>query len=195
MNNLTPDSLLVVGQEIILGVTESATQASAAPQVPPGTTLRDDGAYIYAVVAGDSLLAIAAEYDLRLAELLALNDGLTAESLLTVGQEIVVARRPQPASVGGSTDVRAGVASVTPLPASPTSLPPTATPAATATLEPTASRDAVAAITVAPPPLATIAPASSTGGTAASASNTLATVVVIALVGGGLLAFVLARRR
>jgi LysM repeat protein len=195
MNSLTPESLLVIGQEIILGVTAGATRAAAAPQVPPGTTLRDDGAYIYVVVEGDSLLAIAAEYDLRLAELLALNDGLTAESLLTVGQEIVVARRPQPASVGGSTDVRAGVASVTPLPASPTALSPIATRAATATLAPTASREAVAAITVAPPPLATIAPASSTGGAANGASNTLAAVVVIALVSGGLLAFVLARRR
>lgn len=196
MNNLEPDSLLLVGQEIVLGYSESATRAAAAPKVPEGTTLREDGAYIYTVVQGDSLLAIAAEYDLRLAELLALNDGLSAESLLAVGQEIVVGQRPQPASAGGSTDVRAGLASATPPPVTATSPAPTATPTQPPTPTPQPAGESLTEVTrVVYQPLATLAApedASRTG--VAVTPGTLTTGIVIALVAGGLLLFILGRR-
>ncbi len=195
LNNLTPDSLLTVGQEIILGYSDSATRAAAAPQVPAGTTLRDDGAYVYSVAEGDSLLAIAADYDLSLAELLAFNEGLTAESLLSVGQEIVVGLRPQPASTGGSTDMPAALAS-------PTAMPPTATMAATATPAPPATvvtelvslPTAPAAATPAPEEAA---PAAEPEGAVAAALDpgTVTTGIVVLLVAGGLLAFVVGRRR
>ena len=100
-NGLNETSLITIGQEIILGYTNDATRVAAAPYVPPNTTLRDDGAYVYSVVEGDSLIAIAASYDLTLPEILELNEGLAAESLLTVGQEIVVHRL---AAVGGRLD-------------------------------------------------------------------------------------------
>ncbi|MDT8304705.1 MAG: LysM peptidoglycan-binding domain-containing protein [Anaerolineae bacterium] len=195
MNNLQPDSLLLVGQEIVLGYSQSATRAAAVPRVPEGTTLREDGSYVYIVVAGDSLLAIAAAYDLRLAELLALNEGLPADSLLTVGQEIVVGQRPQPASVGGSTDMRTGLASATPPPATPTS-PPQATPTQSPTLTPQPTAGLLAGATrVAYQPLATLAaPAGTTTG-AAIAPGTLYTSVVVVLVAAGLLVFLLGRRR
>jgi LysM repeat protein len=195
LNNLTSDSLLTIGQPIILGYADSATRAAAAPRVPPRTTLREDGAYVYSVVEGDSLIAIAAEYDLRLAALLELNEGLSAESLLTVGQEIVVGRRPEPASVGGSTDMPAGLASATPAPATPTSAPP----AATATQPPTpisviVGEPLAPAATTAVAVTAEPGPASLDTGSR-SANNPVATAVVILLVAGGLLAFVLGRRR
>jgi LysM repeat protein len=195
LNNLTAESLLMIGQPIILGYAESATRAAAAPRVPPRTTLREDGAYVYSVVEGDSLIAIAAEYDLRLAALLELNEGLSAESLLVVGQEIVVGRRPEPASVGGSTDLPAGLASATPAPATPTSAPPPAT----ATQPPTPVAEIVGeplapAATPVPEVMAEQEPAS-LGTGSRSTTSPVATGIVIILVAGGLLAFVLGRRR
>jgi LysM repeat protein len=196
LNNLTPESLLTVGQEIILGYSDSATRAAAAPRVPPGTTLRDDSAYVYTVVEGDSLLAIAAEYDLRLAELLELNEGLAADALLTIGQEIVVGRRPQPASSGGSTDMPAALASAT-APPSPTATTPataTPTPLATPVAEFVSLPTAPAPPTAALEPVAESAPSSGVAGGGLDA-GTVTTGIVVLLVAGGLLAFVLGRRR
>lgn len=196
LNNLTPDSLLTVGQEIILGYSDSATRAAAAPRVPPGTTLREDGSYVYTVVEGDSLLAIAAEYDLRLAELLDLNEGLAADALLSLGQEIVVGVRPQPTSSGGSTDMPAALASVTPAPPATATLAPTATPTllATPVAEFVSLPTAPAAATEAAEPLVESAPLPGEAGSGLD-SGTVTTGIVVLLVAGGLLAFVLGRRR
>lgn len=193
-NDLEPESLIAIGQEIILGYTNEATRAAAAPYAPPGASLRDDGAYVYAVVEGDSLIAIAAAYDLTLPEILELNEGLAAGSLLAVGQEIVVGRRPQPQSSGGSTDLPAGLASPTAPPPAPTSPLPTATPTAQAPEVAAAGASAPVAPTLRPLPTAPadVEPPVAPGNTGL---GPVVTGVVIALAAGGLLAFILGRRR
>lgn len=172
-NNLTPDSVLQVGQSLILvpatGATPAPSPTAGATTLPAGVTLTEAGLLVHQVVTGDTLLAIANQYDLTLEELLALNEGLTRASVLQVGQTIVVGQqRQQPASTGGSTDQPGGttaatipataVATFTPLPTL-TLAPATATSAATAAAQllPTAASPVPPA--TAAPVLATPAPA------------------------------------
>ena len=151
-NDLTEDSVLAPGQVLILvpgdeeteeetTATPAASATSGATTLPAGVTVDEDGFLLHAVVEGDTLLGIALQYDLTMEELYALNEGLTEESVLTLGQQIIVGQqRQQPASTGGSTDQPAGAAtatpvataSVTPLPTL-TMAPPAATPTAVAT--------------------------------------------------------------
>jgi LysM repeat protein len=146
LNDLTPDTVLRIGQEIILGYSEgtSPPAATALPDIPEGVTVGADGTLRYTVVANDTLIGIAVTYDLTLPELLALNEGLAENGLLTIGQEIVVGVRRQPASTGGSTDMPEATASAS---ATPTTVPTaSATTAPTATLQPTATASEVAAV-------------------------------------------------
>ena len=118
-------SLISVGQGPA-PTTAASTPASGTPQatLPAGTGT-------YSVQSGDTLSAIALQYNLTLDQLLALNPGLTRDSVLQVGQVLNVGGTPAP-----TTQATAG-ATETPKP-SPTSGAPTATatagaPTATAT--------------------------------------------------------------
>jgi LysM repeat protein len=136
-NELDENSLLSVGQPLIVGFEGgeppegalSSLPISAAP-LPAGVEVRDDGMLVYRVEEGDTLLAIAVRNDLTMEEMLALNEGLTEESFLQIGQEIVVGERRQPQSTGGSTDLPQEAATATPEPL------PTTPPTATATITP-----------------------------------------------------------
>jgi LysM repeat protein len=101
--------------------TASATQAAGTPA--PTATISPD-AQTYAVVAGDTLSAIAQRYNLTLDQLLALNPTLTRESVISVGQVINVAGTPP--TPGAAT-----------LPAATATLSPTATPQPSPTIAPT----------------------------------------------------------
>lgn len=141
MNNLNEDSVISVGQEIILGISEGADEEGAGETLPPGVEVGPDDTLVYQVQENDTLLGIAVQHDLELEELLELNPSLTEDSLLQLGQDIVVGQRRQPASTGGSTDLPEGMATtevtttetittptVTPLPpATPTTVPATPT--------------------------------------------------------------------
>jgi LysM repeat protein len=127
-------SLVVTGQ----GEAPTAAPTQAAGTPAPAATISPD-ATTYTVVAGDTLSIIAQRYNLTLAQLLALNPGLTSESIIQVGQVINVAgQAPTPAPTSAPTAT---------LPPSPT-LAPSATPtlavAATST-SPTTTPMAVAA--------------------------------------------------
>lgn len=207
LNNLRPDSFLSIGQPIILayvgenGELRQPAPALLAPATPVTTgeplNIRADGAIIHQVADGDTLLAIAIKHGLSLAELLALNEGMTNESFLQLNQEIVV----------GFIEPTA----TTPPTAAPTEPPPTATETATAspTPEPPAATPTVT-LTAAPPPsdeIATNLVASAIEPTAAATTPVTVTeastvsagryllpaVVVVALLGG--LFWLFGRRR
>jgi LysM repeat protein len=116
-------SLVVTGQ----GPAPTATTQGAQPTQPAGTvaTISPD-ATTYTIATGDTLSLIAQRYNLTLDQLLALNPGLTRESVIQVGQVINVSgQAPSPAATSAPT--------ATPQPA------PSATPAVAATVEVTAT--------------------------------------------------------
>jgi len=131
-------SLVVTGQ----GPAPTATTPNAQPTQPAGTTAPvatiSPDATTYTVAAGDTLSLIAQRYSLTLDQLLALNPGLTRESVIQVGQVINVSgQAPTPAATAVPTVA---------LPSTPTPAP-SATPATTAvtTTSPTATPMAIAA--------------------------------------------------
>ena len=98
----------------------STVPPTKSPVVTPGP--RPEGAVVHVVQAGDTLSGIAAQYDVLLEELYKLNN-LTRESVIEVGQEIVV-KVEQPTAVPPSP-----TAAPTQPPAATLTLPaPTATP-------------------------------------------------------------------
>jgi LysM repeat protein len=131
-------SLVVLGQDS----TPAAATTPAAPSTPstgtiaPAATISPD-ATTHVVAAGDTLSLIAQRNNLTLDQLLALNPGLTSDSVLQVGQVINVSgQAPTPAATLAPT--------TTPSPA-PT-LAPSATPTpAAASAAPTATPMAIAA--------------------------------------------------
>jgi LysM repeat protein len=133
-------SLTVVGQ----GPAPTATTAQGAqPTQPAGTaapiaTISPD-ATTYTVVAGDTLSAIAQRYNLTLDQLLALNPGLTRESVIQVGQVI---------AVSGQAPSATAAPTATPQPSptlAPTEAPTVGATAATTATSPTATPAAIAA--------------------------------------------------
>jgi len=114
-NEIESSSILRIGQELIIAY----SSAGSIPTIEgfPDTHTRADGSIVYLIKEGDNLFAIAARYGMGLEELLAQNAGLTEESILRVGQEIMVGFRPLPEDVGGSTDFAAPHQTSTPKPA------------------------------------------------------------------------------
>ena len=135
-NNLDENSLIAIGQQLILGY--GASYAGPTPFVPssPFSRLLDDGTVVHIVQPGDTLISIALLYGLSLEELYEIS-GLNGDSVLRIDQEVVVQLPPQPVEVGGSTDL------------------PSPTPTATATATATATPSPTATATATPEPTAT----------------------------------------
>ncbi|MFK7802622.1 MAG: endo-1,3-alpha-glucanase family glycosylhydrolase [Anaerolineae bacterium] len=112
----------------------------------PNTDVRDaDGAILYEVQPGNTIIEIALIYGLTLDEIYGLND-LNENSLLAVGQEVVVAYvpTPSPSLIGGSADLPIQPETATPLPTVPTpTVIPTITPPVIPTLAPPTPTPAV----------------------------------------------------
>ncbi len=141
-NDLDGSSLLVIGQPIMLGHTETYTGTTFVADQPQ-KRVDPDGRVVHVVGAGDTLIGIAVTYGLTLDELYAVS-GLNPDSLLQVNQEVVIGRTPQPQEVGGSA--------FEPEP----SVTPTLTPVATAT---SATEPAATASSATPTPTILAAPA------------------------------------
>lgn len=170
-NNLLPNSLLSVGQTLIIGYTvlpDGSTPLAGFPDA----RVKPDGQIVHVVNSGDTLLLIASIYGLTLDELYEIS-GLAEGALLQLGQEVVVGSRPRPTTIGGSSeDPEAGlrvaeetvlvsptgeataVASFTPAPTNTAIVPPTVVPTATETAVPPAAEVAAVAtpLTAVPQP-------------------------------------------
>lgn len=81
-NDLSEESLLQIGQELVIPWPTPEGSAAAAPSPTPTP-------HSYVVSEGDTLLGIATEQDIGLESLLEAN-GLTENSLLSVGQNLVI---------------------------------------------------------------------------------------------------------
>ncbi|MBP6015960.1 MAG: LysM peptidoglycan-binding domain-containing protein [Candidatus Promineofilum sp.] len=73
------------------GTAAGLTTAVPLPTTPPlvRPTPRPDGSVVYTVIPGDTLLGIAARYDLSLNDLMALNS-LSGAELLSIGQPLII---------------------------------------------------------------------------------------------------------
>ncbi|MEM7800136.1 MAG: endo-1,3-alpha-glucanase family glycosylhydrolase [Chloroflexota bacterium] len=119
---ITNETLLTVGQEIVLGENAEIVEATAAadslaaPTETPTPSIIDgfpgaefnteESSIVYAVQEGDTLIGIALRYGLQIEDLYSLNN-LSAESLLSVGQALIVGYVPTPSAElrGGSADL------------------------------------------------------------------------------------------
>jgi LysM repeat protein len=137
-NDLDESSVITVGQRVVLGQAGQVPGREAGDQFP-GAVILADGRVVYELADGDSLFSVAQRYGLSIEELLELNDNLDTESILRVGQQVVVGFRPLPAEIGGSTDQPVLTATPTPTPAPSETMTSTAQVSPTATEKPPAT--------------------------------------------------------
>jgi LysM repeat protein len=105
---------------------QPAPDVPVAPAAPAPTALpRPDGALVHIVQSGDTVFGLALQYDVPMNDILRLN-GLTQESYLLIGQELVIAggKLPaaQPTAISAAaptpTSTLVAVSAATPAPAS-----------------------------------------------------------------------------
>lgn len=136
LNGLTETSFINPGDQLLLGYAPGTTSSNTPTpsSIFPNTTVRPDGAIVYKVQEGDTLTSIAVTYDLTLEELYELNN-IDENTIITIGQELIVGQQPIPQSTGGSSDEPTETPSATHT-YTPTPPPPTDTPEPTETFTP-----------------------------------------------------------
>ncbi len=130
LNGLTMDSVLQIGEKLLINggsVTPSATPRPLSPVEK--LTPASDGKYYHVVQSGETLSWIASLYNVTLANLLAWN-GLNSASILLPGQKILLEVTP-PATITYTPGPATATRTVTPTPVPPTA---TSTPSPTAPL-------------------------------------------------------------
>jgi LysM repeat protein len=127
LNSISGDSLLSIGQSLIIGYSVFPDGSRPMTGYPQARVL-EDGAIIHQVAAGDTAGGIAFLYNLSLDSLYELN-GISSDSLLQIGQNLVVGQTDLPENESPASDIP--IATSLPenfLPApevTPTSLPAT----------------------------------------------------------------------
>ncbi len=134
-NDLDADAILSIGQRLI--IEDAALDATAQPTQPrPTATPTEVLPITHTVAAGEHLGILALLYDVS-AEEIARANGITTESILSIGQELTIPRTvatpdysPTPSAVPSETPTPTPTLTPTPLPTATIDLPPTATPLA-----------------------------------------------------------------
>lgn len=108
-NKLTSRSTLRIGQELVIPVPGSQ------PAAAPAATAASDAVVKYAVKSGDSLSSIASRYGITWQELAAAN-GLTAQSRLNVGQQLIIPGKGAVLPTSTGAPVRTATPEPTPAP-------------------------------------------------------------------------------
>ena len=141
-NGITKDTLLSVGQVLTIPA-PTARPVDLSPG-QTATAVAASGAEIYVVTSGDTLRWISAHFDVSMDAILAAN-GLTEQSVLKVGQQLVIPNESTAQQAAAPTAPPTATATAT---ATPTVA---ATPAADVTAE--ATEEAVSDVAVTPGPV------------------------------------------
>jgi LysM repeat protein/RNA polymerase subunit RPABC4/transcription elongation factor Spt4 len=124
-NNLSENDILSLGQELIVPLEAGGFELPTATATPLTTTSYN--VVTHTIQSGDTLLAIAQEYDTTVAEIVQAN-GLTGEGhLLQIGQVLVIASELPTPTPATPTPTTTPTQMPTPL-ASPTAAEPLPTP-------------------------------------------------------------------
>lgn len=126
LNGFNAGTIIQIGDPVIIGFATTLAEGVTLVEEPDWTdaNVREDGAVMYRIQAGDTPIGIAYLHDLTLDEFYQLNN-FTAASVLQPGQEVIVGWRMVPQSIGGSTDLPQPTGEAT---ASPPTATPTTTP-------------------------------------------------------------------
>lgn len=100
-NGISADTVLQPGHKLLIPPAEGVDGEDGATGGDEAGGDLPLGAQTYVIEAGDTFNAIAAEFGITLAELLAANDGLSADTTLHPGDEIVI---PAPGSADTGSD-------------------------------------------------------------------------------------------
>jgi LysM repeat protein len=113
----TIDACVVIGGDYSSSSSSVPAQAAtSAPILPATVTPQADGSIIHTVRENETLINIALAYNIRLAELLELNN-LTTDSVIYPGEKLIIAKASTATPTAAITDTS------TPRPATPTRRP------------------------------------------------------------------------
>lgn len=117
LNAIAPDSLLSVGQSLLIGY-DVYPDGSRPLAGFPEARVMPDGAILHQVSAGETPGGIAFLYNLSLEDFFALND-MGPESFLQIGQDVLVGQQPRPDATGASSEAPGEPTVIMTLPATP----------------------------------------------------------------------------